>query len=171
MHSSRRTCLPLHQLRSSQRAGVARLRRLFPSPDPGTIIIRIRTTRPGSNPDQAPQRSVRRSPRSQEQARAEVEPRVAPSSRDGLGGRSALLLRALHRENHRARVSLHGRRVRGCCNGCSHVPRRSSPLARVASVQTGLCLERVASSWVWEARLGSTRHRVALRSLSHWLLV
>ena len=129
MHSSRRTGLPLHKLWSSQRAGVARLSRVLPSPDPGRI-----RTRPGSSPVQTSQGPVRGSSRSQEQARAEMEPRVASSSRDGLGGGSALLLRALHRENYWTRVSLHGRRVRCCCDGRSHVPRRSSPLARVASV-------------------------------------
>lgn len=166
LHTGRRTSFPLYQLRSSSRAGVARLRRLFLSPDPGRI-----RPQPDPNPLQPSQRSVRRRSRSKEQARAEMEPRVASSSRDGFSGGSSLLLRALNRSNHRSGVSLHGRRVRGGCHGGPHVPRRSSPMARVASIQARLRLERVARRRLWEARLESTRHRVSLRTFPHWLLV
>lgn len=141
------------------------LGRVVPSPNP--IPERPQE---GPPPQPPPCRSLRRGPRPAEQARAEVEPRIPPGAWDGAGCRPALLLRALHRSWWDP-LPVHGRRAGRNRDRAPYVRGRRALVPPVASVPSGVRVKGVAGGRLWEARVGRTCDRVALRPVPQGLLV
>lgn len=172
LHTSRRSRIPLYQLRQRSPARMGSLRRLFSCPNPGPPRPE-EESRPVSVEVASPalvDGALRTRPGPPQQARAETQPRVPSRTWHVVSSRSIVLLRPLHRQTGHP-VFVHGRRVGGNRDRSSHVRGYSSFAPSVAPVQVGVRVKGIPRRRLRQTRVGRTCDRLSLRPVRKRILV